>query len=256
MTNQQLFQAIRSEIERRKDYAGIGLCAYDAGYENAICELSDSLLSFLDILETEQKPAEWSEQDIQYYDAVMDMITNAKYLPCRPRDEIVEWFKSLPERFNLQPKQEWSEEDKHKLNRIYEILGYAADDKGFLTSKRIIGDKEAIELQDFLRSISKPQSPELSGEDEKRVKQLIYDTEFIKAHYEKRKEELGEQFNNALIRDCDEQIAWLKSLRLRPSWKPSEHQMTILKAVKEYVGRGSGYWGEALGSLIEDLEKL
>jgi len=41
---------------------------------------------------------------------------------------------------------EWSEEDERKLNRIYEILGYAADDKGFLTSKRIIGDKEAIEL--------------------------------------------------------------------------------------------------------------
>ena len=32
--------------------------------------------------------------------------------------------------------------------------------------------------------------------------------------------------------------------------------MKILKAIKEYVGRGSGYWGEALGSLIEDLEKL
>lgn len=31
--------------------------------------------------------------------------------------------------------------------------------------------------------------------------------------------------------------------------------MTILKAVKDYVGKGSG-WGEALGSLIEDLEKL
>lgn len=43
---------------------------------------------------------------------------------------------------------------------------------------------------------------------------------------------------------------------LRPFWKPSEHQMTILKAVKDYVGVGSGYWGEALGSLIEDLEKL
>lgn len=46
----------------------------------------------------------------------------------------------------------------------------------------------------------------------------------------------------------------LKSLR--SSWKPSEHQMNILKAVKDYVGKGSGYWGEGLGSLIEDLEKL
>lgn len=39
-------------------------------------------------------------------------------------------------------------------------------------------------------------------------------------------------------------------------WKPSEHQMNILKAVKDYVSKGSGYWGEELGSLIEDLEKL
>ena len=39
-------------------------------------------------------------------------------------------------------------------------------------------------------------------------------------------------------------------------WKPSEHQMNILKAVKDYVGEGSGYWGEGLRSLIDDLEKL
>ena len=52
----------------------------------------------------------------------------------------------------------------------------------------------------------------------------------------------------------DKMQKWLKSLR--HSWKPSDHQMNILKAVKEYVGRGSGYWGEGLGSLIEDLEKL
>ena len=55
-------------------------------------------------------------------------------------------------------KQEWSEEDKRKLNRIYEILGHAADDKGFLTSKRIIGDNEAIELQDFLKSLRPQQN--------------------------------------------------------------------------------------------------
>ena len=47
---------------------------------------------------------------------------------------------------------------------------------------------------------------EWSEEDEKRIKQLIYDTEHIKAGYEKRKEQLGEMFNDALIKDCDEQI--------------------------------------------------
>ena len=50
------------------------------------------------------------------------------------------------------------------------------------------------------------------------------------------------------------QIDWLKSLS--PSWKPSEEQMYILKAVKDFVWKGSEYWGEGLGSLIDDLEKL
>ena len=51
-------------------------------------------------------------------------------------------------------------------------------------------------------------------------------------------------------------IDFLKSLLSQSHWKPSEHQMTILKNVKDYVGKGSGYWGEGLGSLIDDLEKL
>lgn len=63
---------------------------------------------------------------------------------------------------------EWSEEDKRKLNRIYEILGYAADDKGFLTSKRIIGDKEAIELQDFLKSL-RPQPHWRPSEEQMKI---------------------------------------------------------------------------------------
>lgn len=60
----------------------------------------------------------------------------------------------------------------------------------------------------------KPVKQEWSEEDEKRVKQLIYDTEHIRAEYEKRKKELGESFNDELIKDCDEQIAWLKNLPL------------------------------------------
>ena len=50
----------------------------------------------------------------------------------------------------------WSEEDKRKFNRIYEILGMAADTHAYSTTCRLIGDKEAIELQDFLCSIAKP----------------------------------------------------------------------------------------------------
>ena len=115
--------------------------------------------------------------------------------------KLIDWLKSLPERFNLPPKQEWSEED------------------------------------------------------EKRLKQLIYDTEHIRAEYEKKKEKLGEDFNNSLIKDCDEQISWLKSLR--PSWKPSEEQMEAFEdALVELF-----YWHSReevlpLKNLFDDLKKL
>ena len=54
-------------------------------------------------------------------------------------------------------KQEWSEEDKRKIDRIYSILGQAADTHAFSTTCRLIGDKECIELQDFLKALI-PQS--------------------------------------------------------------------------------------------------
>lgn len=75
-------------------------------------------------------------------------------------ESILEMAKEeLIKRGELQKPAEWSEEEKRKLNRIYKILGYAADDKGFLKSKRIIGDKEAIELQDFLKSLRSSWKP-------------------------------------------------------------------------------------------------
>ena len=51
-------------------------------------------------------------------------------------------------------KPEWSDDDKKKLNRIYRLIGEAASEYPFATTCRLIGDKEAIDLQDFLRSIA------------------------------------------------------------------------------------------------------
>lgn len=59
----------------------------------------------------EQKPAEWSEEDRSFYDSIIcEVIKEGMH----PTPEQAKWFKSLPKRFNLQPKQEWSEEDKKK----------------------------------------------------------------------------------------------------------------------------------------------
>ena len=44
--------AIVAEIERIKEDAGIGLCAYDMGEENGKLQVCDKLLSFIDSIET------------------------------------------------------------------------------------------------------------------------------------------------------------------------------------------------------------
>ncbi|MBO6247195.1 MAG: hypothetical protein J6N54_00090 [Bacteroidales bacterium] len=46
-----------------------------------------------------------------------------------------------------------------------------------------------------------------------------------------------------------EEIAWLKNY-----WKPSEEQMANLINVRDHVAQASGYWGESLSSLINDLQ--
>ena len=92
-----------------------------------------------------QKPVEWSDEDELMLNSIIDVLK----LTNGAAQMKIDWLKSL----RPQPKQEWSEEDKDRLNRIYGILGLASDTHAYSTTCRLIGDKEAIELQDFLKSI-------------------------------------------------------------------------------------------------------
>ncbi len=141
-----------------------------------------------------------------------------------------------PEKYGLQKPAEWSEEDKQKLNRIYSIIGWAMDEHAFSSCKKLIGDKEGVELQDFLRSIAKPK-PEWSDEDDEMIKRVI---ERIEAEI---------QYGDALTMAYgNQEIAWLRFLR--PSWKPSEEQMNALEiAIVRCQMTG-------LESLYEDLKRL
>ena len=102
---------------------------------------------------------------------------------------------------------------------------------------------------------------EWSEEDEKRLKQLIYDTEHIRAEYEKGNEKIGEEFNNALIEDCDEQIAWLKNLPSRFSLQQkqelSEEEIGHLYTLASYI-KSKGYEddGEFLEGVANKLKSL
>lgn len=62
------------------------------------------------------KPAVWSEEDKAFLKVAIAICNRYSH------KDIADWLKSLSERFNLQPKQEWSEEDEKELDCIINIL--------------------------------------------------------------------------------------------------------------------------------------
>ena len=91
-------------------------------------QFKEQFKSAIDWLEKqkEQKPTEWSEEDEEMYARVVRRYTDYGWVITRTKEESVAnkmldamvqeetWLESLPERFNLQPKQEWSEEEKRR----------------------------------------------------------------------------------------------------------------------------------------------
>ena len=93
------------------------------------------------------------EQKNNINDLINDKQVHQEIIPSTKEiyQERIDWLKSL--KGKIQPQQEWSEDDKRKIDRIYSILRQAADTHAFSTTCRLIGDKECIELQDFLKSL-------------------------------------------------------------------------------------------------------
>ena len=121
-----------SAAQKKQDYSGLNdfegaihrgfLCA---GVENVpvniIKETAQDCLAHLS--------AEWSEEDekirktlLDYYEKALDNYTCVEWLNGITYGELCDWLKSIPKRFNLQPKQEWSEEDEKHRQWILECL--------------------------------------------------------------------------------------------------------------------------------------
>ena len=193
----------------------------------------------------EQKPTEWSERD---KDMLNSIIWGVHMKSIKPLDEMDErskyekyedFLKSLPERFNLPPKQEWSEEDEQWLESI--IKDY---------EDSLVKDKDhaaVIKIKiDFLKSIRPQQKQEWSKEDEK----------FFKACVRAMRTYEG---NDTPI------SKWIEALKDRvrpqPHWKPSEEQIQALTvAIDEAARCEEPYWRDSLHdvllSLHTDLKKL
>ena len=137
------------------------------------------------------KPVEWGDKDKEMLMRCIAAIPvqGDEIMPTSYLNKLRNWLEFLPERFNLPPKQEWSEEDDKMLARIIE------------------------------RGQSQIQ---------------MFETGLLPEH-----------------------IAWLKSLRPQPHWKPSEEQIEALKfAVKLYKDTHFENNHEKIVSLYEQLKKL
>ena len=149
--------------------------------------------------------------------------------------DIIAWLEKQCEQ-----KPAWSEEDERKMDKIYSILGQAADTHAYSTTCRLIGDKESIELQDFLKFLKDRVQPqpkqEWSEEDESYLNTTIA---FLKDAKEFKK----------TAENC---INWLKSLKPQSTWKPSDEQLRELRCVIS----GCSFETPILVQLEEDLKKL
>lgn len=79
----------------------------------------------MEIARKEQKPEEWSEKDKRMMRLTLETL---EYISCQSKCEVVSWLKDLSNRFAIQPKQEWSEEDDDTYNRVYCLFRDAIDE--------------------------------------------------------------------------------------------------------------------------------
>lgn len=140
----------------------------------------------------EEKPAEWSEEDEEMLNSCISSIEESKENRYAYKetdgdtsyDREIAFMKSLPERFVLQPKQEWSDEDESNATFILEsldgLLRYCKKNKeGAQQSKQIKDAQEWIKTR--LKSI-KPQ-PETNDEEYIRnlenLESIVYYDKFL-----------------------------------------------------------------------------
>ena len=217
--------------------------------EDTIITVSDVIrcaYHFYNFGKHEQKPAEWNEEDRVMLNNIIWGIHMKSIGPLDEMDDRSKYkkyenfLKSLPERFNLQPKQEWSAEDERMLSRCIKSIESSknfAETQTFKEAK----DKEKEWLILLPERFNLQQKQEWSDEDEK---MLWGFTAWIP------EEELAKHniTRNSILEK-------LKSIRPQPHWKPSEEQMKFLKRIVngyDITCRGQ----VELESLYKDLKKL
>lgn len=111
-------------------------CGYQAGYDVAVNEMKPKVaMATLD--SEKQKPAEWSKNDTVFLNEIINFFEDKTARLQHDLEMYAHWLKSLPKRFNLQPKNEWSEEDEEMFDEAL---------TGILLAKNRMNDTGCIRL--------------------------------------------------------------------------------------------------------------
>ena len=186
------------------------------------------------------KQQEWSEKDEEMIEALnmyvkqLDVmfseikIGDKDILAKDFRENVQNWLKSLKYKVLPQSKQEWSKEDEKCFNILISIINNPSSD-GVFDYHQI--NKSAF--NHWVKSLKDRVQPKLAAwSEEDRI-------------------HLGNCI--ALIqRLSDSEANWLKSLKDRYTWKPSDEQMGVMEAVIN----NKSFQRRHLDSLYEQLKKL
>ena len=193
----------------------------------------------------EQKPAEWGEEDENTIKVLMNIIRKSEIIDSiiytdSLKEKLYDWLKSLKDR--VQPKQEWSEKDETKMRAALAFIKSEFPKKG---------DEEIMEdTIEWLKSL-RPQKPTgWSEEDEKMISRIRSAIE--KYAFSQSAVDVNGDLCEKIYIDMDN---WLKSIKERYTWKPSDEQIEALGVATDICSIPEKHYDE-LNKLYQDLKKL
>ena len=200
------------------------------------CDLTDWIKS-LKYRIAPQSRKTWNAEDITRLTKTISMLQEGASRHYDIDDVLknINWLKALKDRILPQPKQEWSEEDEnHKINTIHFL---EASKKNFEKDEDFVYDEKWINACiDWLKSLKNRILPQ------------------------PKQEWSEEDFKNleVAIRCCDASgrlgiVQWLKTLKSKNGWKPSDEQMA---ALEDAIGEYTGEHFIALEQLYNSLKEL
>lgn len=226
-----------------------------------------------------QKPAEWSEEDkVMLNNIIWSVHMKSIIKPLYEMDDrskykkYEDFLKALPERFNLQPKQEWSEEDKLKLDNL---VGLVEEIKRQPLKRLEDWDGYINWLKSLQERFNLQPKQEWGDEDEKMLASFLHKVEVCdlltnkeNVWIVKRLKALRPQPHTVEIKDATNfgNLEYERGVKdgiqseKSRQWKPSKKQMKALEASCSVL-KTHDTWGEdehlpILMSLINDLQKL